>query len=136
MKTLKITGIIFLSLVSILALHIYIVTRPKVYDPHSRVMARVDIHQNITAAQATAISTWLYRQQGVDHVLCNPETDIVVFTFFPARTSADLLVKNLKSALHLQAVRYVPSQKDLSMSCPMNLSPGTSKVYNFLKQIF
>ena len=123
----------FLAIV--LAIHIYIVTRPKT-DAYTRVMARIDIKQQINQDDANKIATWLYQQQGIDHVLINPKTDIVIFTFSPLKTTANEVVSNFKSNLNYKAERFMPTQDELANSCPVATTSVTYKVYNFFKQIF
>ncbi len=87
---LTIAGVIaFLALV--LAVHIYMVTRPRT-DVHARAMARIDLHQPIGRTDADSITAWLYRQKGVDHVLVNPKSAIAVFTFSPVLANAGQIV--------------------------------------------
>ncbi|HEY4205526.1 MAG TPA: hypothetical protein VGM31_01895 [Puia sp.] len=101
-----------------LALHIYMVTRYKPADAYTRAMARIDIRQPVTPADAGRITAWLYQQKGVDHVLVNPQTSIVVFTFFPIKTSADRIVSGFKAELPYKAQRFVPSDGGLMSGCP------------------
>jgi hypothetical protein len=130
------TGIVLLFLVMVLAVHIYIVTRPKAPDANTRIMARIDIKQDITADDASKITAWLYQQKGVDHVLCNPQSDIVVFTFFPIKTSANQIVKDFKSSLPYKAERYIPSEADMKSGCPVASTSFSYKVYSFIKHTF
>ena len=76
----------FLFLCAVLAVHIYFVYRPAP-DAYTKVMARIDIKQQITQADANGIAAWMYHQKGIDHVLVNPQSNIVVFTFFPLKTT-------------------------------------------------
>lgn len=128
---------VFVLLVMVLAVHIYIMTRPKAPGPNTRAMARIDIKQPITQDDADKITTWLYQQKGVDHVLVNPKTDIVIFTFFPARTNANLIVGNFKSNFSYKADRFMPTEAQMSAGCPaMSTSSVTYKVYDFFKHHF
>jgi hypothetical protein len=127
---------VFLLFVLILSVHIYIVTRPKAPDEHTRIMARIDIKQDINQGDADKIATWLYQQKGIDHVLVNPQSDIVIFTFFPIKTTADRIVHDFKSYFPYKAERFVPSAADLQSGCPMASTSKTYKIYNFLKNIF
>ena len=129
------TSVAFLLLVVVLAVHIYIVTRPKAPDANTRAMARIDIRQNISRADADRITAWLYTQNGIDHVLCNPESSIVVFTFAPVKTNASLVVSNFKSVLGYRAERYMPSAEELQSGCPVSPKSTTFKVYNYFKKI-
>ena len=135
-KVLLGTVSLFLLLVLILAVHIYIVTRPKAPDEHTRVMARIDIKQDINQDDANKITTWLYQQKGIDHVLVNPQSDIVIFTFFPIKTTANQIVKDFKLNFNYKAERFVPSAADLQSGCPVASTSKTYKVYNFFKNLF
>jgi hypothetical protein len=125
---------VFLSLV--LCIHIYLVTRPKAPSANSVAMARIDIKQPINQSDAAKITGWLYTQPGVDHVLCNPTTDIVVFTFKPAQTNANAIVQNFKTALNYKAERFMPSEEEMKNGCPVMANNSlTGKVYSFFKNI-
>lgn len=136
-KTLK-KGIIwtcsvFLALVVVLAVHIYWVYRPHI-TANSRIMARIDIKQSITPADAGKISTWLAHEKGVDHFLVNQQSGIVIFTFMPIKKSGNQIVKEFKSKFAYQAERFIPSSANLKQSCPMASSFGY-KVYQFINKI-
>jgi len=120
----------------VLAVHIYIVTRPKPMDAHTRAMARIDIQQPVTQADAGRITTWLYQQKGVDRVLVNPGTAIVVFTFFPLKTTADQVVSDFKADLPYKAQRFIPTKAGLRNGCPVASTSVTFKVYSFFKHLF
>ena len=127
---------VFGLLVIVLSVHIYIVTRPKPINTGTRAMARIDIRQPITQADADKITAWLYRQKGVDHVLVNPESDIAVFTFFPIRTTADQVVRDFKASMPYKAERFIPSEEALKGGCPVASTSTTYKIYSWLKSIF
>ena len=126
---------VLLLLLVVLAIHIYIVTRPKAPDAYTKVMARIDIKQPITQEDATKITAWLYQQKGVDHVLVNPQSDIAVFTFYPVKTSADKIISDFKTTCSYQAQRYIPTEADVAGGCPVASTSLTYKVYNFFKQL-
>jgi hypothetical protein len=124
----------FLTLV--LAIHIYIVTRPKI-DEHTKIMARIDIKQAISQDDANKITAWLYQQKGIDHVLVNPTSDIVIFTFYPIKTSANKVVSDFKSSFNYSnAVRFVPAPDQIKGGCPVASTSVTYKVYSFFQHIF
>jgi len=99
-------------------------------------MARIDIKQSIDQSDSTKITQWLYGQPGVDHVLCNPQSAIVVFTFHPVATSADKIVQGFKSSLPYNAVRFLPSKEEMQSGCPIASNSITYKVYSFFNHIF
>jgi hypothetical protein len=125
---------VFLFLVIVLGVHIYWVYRPAP-SIYTRVMARIDIKQQITQGDANNISAWMVHQKGVDHVLVNPQSNIVVFTFFPLKTSGDKVVNDFKSNFHFKADRFMPTAQELKSSCPVAKSSYTYKVYKFITQI-
>jgi hypothetical protein len=125
---------VFLFLVVVLAFHIWWVYRPKA-DSHTRVMARIDIRQPVSQADAGKIAAWMYHQKGVDHVLVNPQNRIVVFTFSPLQASGNEIVKNFKASFNYTATRFMPTQKQLSGSCPVAASSFTYKVYKIIDNI-
>ena len=134
-KILLYTFSTFLILLVVLCVHIYFAYRPKAPDNNSRVMARIDIQQNINQDEANKIEAWMYHQKGIDHVLVNPETKIVVFTFFPVKTTGNQIADNFKEAFKLKANRFIPTANDLKQSCPMAASSYTYKVYKLISQI-
>ncbi len=134
-KILKGTGMFLILSTAVLALHIYIVTRPKAPTEHTRVMARIDIKQPINQADADKITTWLYSQKGIDHVLVNPQTNIVVFTYYPVKTNADKITAGFISSFNYKAQRITASKDDLASGCPVSNTSFTYKVYNFFRNI-
>lgn len=128
-----IASVLFLFIV--LCVHIYVVMKPKAPDVHTIAMARIDFKQNITAADAATIAGWLYQQQGITHVLCNPTTKIAVFSFYPVKANAEEIVTNLKSSLHYNATRYIPSAKEMASGCPVAATSFTYKIYDFMSKI-
>jgi len=136
-KVLLSVGAVGLLLSAVLCVHIYLVTRPKTPDATTIVMARVDFKQDINQEDADKITNWLYQQKGIDHVLCNPATDILIFTFFPVKTSANEVVENLKANFkYSKMVRFIPSEKDLQGGCPVASNSFSYKAYNFIRHIF
>jgi hypothetical protein len=122
--------------VIVLAVHIYVVTRPGV-DGHSRGMARIDLHQKIGQADADRIAAWLSRQKGVDHVLVNRGTAITVFTYWPTKANPGLIIRAFRDSLsYSRAERYLPTAGEVKKGCPMTAMPVTNKIYEFLKHLF
>ena len=129
---------LFLLLVLVLAVHIYIMTRPKAPDADTRIMARIDIKQPITQEDANRITTWLYREKGVDRVLCNPANGIVVFTFAPIISNGNRIVADLQAALPYKAERFLPSEEEMERAggCPVAGNSLGYRVALFFKHHF
>ena len=114
---LTILSVMVLGVV-VLAVHIYVVTRPRV-DATTRILARIDIKQDIDQADAEKITAWLYRQKGVDHVMVNPQTDIAIFSFAPLQNDADRIVADFTRQMPYKALRYKPSAEEMKSGCPV-----------------
>lgn len=127
------TGGLLLTTLAV-AFHIWWVYRPRV-DANTKVMARIDIGQPIVDKDVRKINTWLYHQEGIDHVLVNPDTRIVVFTYYPALVSGDTIAKKLKADLAYESQRFVPTEKELQSGCPVARSSFYFKVYKFIDHI-
>ena len=134
-KVVKGTLLFLILSTVVLAVHIYVVTRPKAPDAHTKIMARMDIKQPVTLADASKITAWLYQQKGVDRVLVNPQSRIVVFTYYPVKTTANVVVANFVSNLNYKAQRVTASKDDLASGCPVSNTSITYKLYNFFKNI-
>ena len=135
-KIFIVTMSVFLFLTLVLAIHIYIVTRPKAADLNTLVMARIDIKNSLNQADAAKITTWLYQQKGVNHVLVNPETKIVVFTYFPVKQSGDQIVKNFQTSFNYDATRHIPTKEEVESGCPALPENVTTKIGSYVKHIF
>jgi len=128
------TGVIAL-LVVVLAVHIYLVTRPKA-DEHTVALARIDIGNDINEADAAKISGWLSQQEGVSHVLCNPESNIVVFTFQPIKADANDIAGRFASTFHYNAKRHLPSREEMGAGCPAFAGGWSGRITTLVSSIF
>ena len=133
-KTLLYTFATLFFLVSVLAVHIYMVYRPKI-SPDTRVMARIDIKQTLSRDDANKISVFMAHEKGVEHYLVNPQTRIVVFTFAPVKNTADHIVNDFKANFNYQAERFMPSAENLKHSCPVAASSYGYKIYKLISKI-
>ncbi len=129
-----ITGITLLTVV--LCVHIYMVTRPKAPDANTVALARIDIKEDIGDADASKIGEWLSAKKGVDHYLCNTQSDIVVFSFHPAIVSANDIAVEFSHKLHYNSTRYIPGADELKGGCPVAATSISYRAYSFIKQIF
>jgi hypothetical protein len=112
------------------------VTRPKI-DASTRVMARIDLHQTITNEQAGLITSWLYKQKGVDHVMVNDQASIAIFTYAPIQADANKITADLASNFNYpDARRYVPSEKELNGGCPVASGSMMYKVSKAMQNLF
>lgn len=121
-------------LVLVMVADIFIFSKPGP-DENTVVMARIDFKQDIAEPDADKITNWLYAQPGINHVLCNPDGDCVVFTYQPVKTNANELGIRLCNELPYTGKRYVPTEEDMSKGCPVSPNSITYKVYAFFKNI-
>lgn len=135
-KALIIAGSITFLLAGVLVIHIYLVTKPGKPTAATRAMARIDFGQDINDKDANAITAWLYQQPGVEHVFCNPASNIAVFSFHPAAASADKIINDFKDNLHYKAERFMPSEQDMAAGCPVAVNSVPGKLNGFFKQLF
>jgi hypothetical protein len=136
MKILLTISVMIGLLATLLAVHIYWVTRPHA-DARARAMVRIDLHQSISSTDADSIKAWLYRQKGVDRVLVNPRSAIAVFTFAPVVANANEIVRAFKASLpYKRSERYLPGGGQQNKRCPMTATPVTNRIYQFFKQLF
>ena len=118
------------------AFHIWWVMRPRV-DATTRIMARIDIRQQIDPAGAERITAWLYRQKGVEHVLVNPKVGIAVFTYSPLQNNANVITQQFRQELaYSGAARVMPSETEMAMGCPVAATSFAYKAYKFKTHIF
>jgi hypothetical protein len=125
---------IFLILCMVLAVHIYLVTRPKQVDKQTISMARFDIKNKLDSQDSAKILTWLYSQQGVNHVLVNPHSQIAVFTYYPSKASPDQIAINFRASSGYDAVRYLPTKEELEKGCPILPDDITHRITSFLNK--
>ena len=135
-KTIIISLSVLTFLFAVLCIHIYVMMKPIPASATTLAMARIDFKQDINQADANKITSWLYNQQGVQHVLCNQKTNMAVFTFYPAKVSADKLAGSLSSSLNYKAIRYMPTKEEMMKGCPAMASNSfVHKVYDVMKKI-
>lgn len=133
-KAAAISGLVLFILITVLTVHIYIVTRPKA-DAHTIIMARLDFTEPLSDINASKLATWLYQQKGVNHVVCSSNSKIALFTYYPVTVKADQVVANLNLTFPLKAKRYLPTAAEMSSGCPVMSSSFTGKLYQFFKQL-
>lgn len=119
----------------VLMVHIYWVTTPRI-DKNTVAMARIDLSNDVNQKEAEEISAWLYQQSGVQHVLCNDESNTVVFTFFPARANADRITSAFNAHFSFSGQRYKPDLNAMQSGCPVSATTLTGKVSNIFKGFF
>lgn len=138
----KIKKIIFASvsvlvgMLLLLCIHLYIVTRPKSPDINTRVMARIDFIDSLSASQSAIVTEWLYRQKGIDHALYNPISHILVFTFSPLHNDANRITSTMQQTFpDYKLARVMPSDAEMAAGCPVASNEISAKVLRFFRRL-
>lgn len=132
-RTLLWSVSLFTFLVLVLAVHIYVVTRPKVISPYSKTMVRIDLHQPIDQAQADNMRFWFNRQKGVVDSYVSVKSDKALFLFFTTQNTGNKVVADFKTQFHFDnAQRFLPAASDYEKSCPV---AGVSEITKFFQHI-
>jgi hypothetical protein len=118
-RVLLATGGLLVLLSTVLAIHIYKVTRPGKADATTVSMARIDFKQDISASDAAKITQWFASMKGIQQFKCSPENRNAVFTFYPTQIDATKAVEAFTQELHYNAVRFVPNKADMMKGCPV-----------------
>ncbi len=118
-KSILYTLSVFAILSIALAIHLYMVIKPKKQaDDTTLSMARFDFKQPLTSNDASKISKWLSTQQGVNNVLFNEESGMAVFSFYPLKASEDIILNKLVASLNYKVERFIPDEKSIKNGCP------------------
>lgn len=120
----------------LLIIHIYVVSRPKAPTADTRIMARIDFTGTLDSSHGNAITEWLYKQKGVDHVLYNASSKILVYTFCPVDNNALAIYTGIQHSFSAyQPVRVLPSQEEIEGGCPITSGKTAASVFNFFKRL-
>jgi len=127
---------VLLGMLLLLCIHLYIVTRPKSPDINTRVMARIDFTDSLSNKQSAAVTEWLYKQQGIDHVLYNPISHILVFTFSPLYNDANRITASMQQTFSTyKLTRVMPTDAEMAVGCPVASNEISAKVIHFFKSL-
>ncbi len=118
-RILLATGGLLVILSTVLAVHIYKVTRPGKADATTVSMARIDFKQDISSEDAAKITQWFSSKKGIQQFKCSPENRNAVFTFYPTQLDATKTVEIFTQELHYNAVRFMPNKAEMMKGCPV-----------------
>ena len=135
-RSLFILSTLLLLLVAAVTVHVYLVTRVRPHDEHTRILARMDFPRRLTAGDSALITTWLYGRKGVDRVLCNPAGKLVIFSFFAKKTSAGTVINDFNESMAYHVIRHLPSEAEMNMGCPFISGSLGYRMSLFFKHLF
>ena len=118
-KILIATGSLLVLLVTVLVVHIYMVTRPKVLPLDAVALARIDFKQPLTQDDVAKIKTWFKNQNGIQEIKCYAASSNAIFTFYPAKIDATKTVATFAQEMHYNATRFLPSKEEMMKGCPV-----------------
>ena len=121
-RILLATGGLLVILSTVLAVHIYQVTRPAKADATTVSMARIDFKQDISSADAAKITQWFSSKKGIQQFKCYVENRNALFTFYPTQLDANKTVESFTKELHYNAVRFMPNKLEMMKGCPVAIN--------------
>ncbi|MBW3468440.1 heavy-metal-associated domain-containing protein [Arthrospiribacter ruber] len=132
-------GAIFLMLflIGTLAVHIYMVTKPKSGAIPSLTMSRFDFPSSLEETTGESIKEFLKNQEGIKDVRVNFSNGHVICLYDRQKHSPHDLVLAINNELMQEASLYQPSDEMLAQSCPaIDKNSLTYKLGAFFQKSF
>ena len=127
----------FIFLVGILAVHIYMVTKPKAGSISSLTLSRIDFPQKLDSLQGLEIKDHLVKMEGIKDVRLNFSNSHMVCLYDRKELSGSDLVSKINFHFAQSAQLYQPSEEMLSQSCPaIDKNSITYKLGEFFQKSF
>src|ERR1044072_5190075 len=119
MKILKISVLIILILFSMLAVHIYQVTKPRQLDNNNLQLSRIDFLQPVDEAEAAKIRHFVASLPGADNTLFNTQNAVLIYGYQNnLQNSTDVFTKLIAFG-HYKAKKFIVSEQQASSGCPV-----------------
>lgn len=134
------SGISFI-LLSILAFHVYEVTKPPSGNFQKQTqLSRIDFDCSLTDPMVSKVKRTIKNQEGVHHVYCNSQDGIAVFSHTDLFTKSEQLLTSLKQNGFDRVHRYAPDVDTKTGNCPMILKESWlvrwgEKIHNLFSYI-
>ena len=129
--------ITLLLLVGTLAVHIYLVTKPKTGGIPMMVMSRIDFPYALDSLEGITILHHLSQMDGISDARVNISAGFMVCLYDRNLQSPHDLVEEVNTSFSTKAVLYQPSEEMLSQSCPaMDKSSLTYRLGAFFQKTF
>jgi thiosulfate reductase cytochrome b subunit len=132
-------GAIFLMsfLVGVLAVHIYMVTKPQKGSIATITMSRIDFPDSLSNEEGIQIKSFLMNKEGVKDVRVNFSNGHIICLYDRKRHSPHDLVEKISQTLKLEANLYQPTDEMLAQSCPaIDKNSITYKLGAFFQRSF
>jgi hypothetical protein len=134
-KTASIIAGVFFALVIILAVHIYMVTRPK--STNMIQLSRLDFKQTIDSAEANKITGFVGHLPGVQKAYFNPADSVLIYGYIVGKQNSTTVYDDLMAYGHYKAVKFVVDPAMVAKGCPVfDKSSFTYRISAFLSKIF
>lgn len=112
-------GSTFLLLTTILAIHIYMVTRPKPsQDPRLRQLARLDVISDIDSTDVPKLQSIVAKMEGVRTVKYAANESAVIFEFDPSKQNTEAVAESL-SQNGYTVQKFKVSSSQMNKGCPV-----------------
>lgn len=127
----------FMFLVAVLAVHIYMVTKPKVGSISSLTLSRIDFPEKFDSLDGISIKEHLAKIEGIKDVRVNFSSSHIVCLYDRKEFSGSELVNMINFHFSQSAELFQPSEEMLSQSCPaIDKNSLTYKLGEFFQKSF
>lgn len=107
-------------LVSILIVHIYLVTQKSPnLEANNRQLSRIDFKQDIDTVEAEKIKGFVKSLSGVDGVYFNIKDEILVYTYEVGKQNSAFVFNKLIAFGKYKAVKYEVTKEQAENGCPI-----------------
>lgn len=128
-------GVLF-ALFIVLAVHIYSVTKPVYYDNNDLQLARIDFRQDLDAAEASKVRSFVMAMPGVQNVMFNEHDRTLVYGYTLGQQTSENVFTSLMRSGDYKAVRFIPTEEQMASGCPMGGGNKNSFVYRASATIY
>ncbi|WP_373494115.1 heavy metal-associated domain-containing protein [Aquiflexum sp.] len=127
----------FTFLVAVLAVHIYMVTKPKAGAISSLTLSRIDFPERFDSLQGVAIKEHIAKMEGVKDVRVNFSNSHIICLYDRKEFSGSDLVDRINFHFSESAQLFQPSEEMLAQSCPaIDKNSITYKLGAFFQKSF
>jgi copper chaperone CopZ len=134
------SGSIFALLVTVLAVHIYMVIPPKEQNPTVNwQLSRIDIKESLPLSeeQVNEINRSIKSIDGVERAVVNKDHGTIVVAYFPSKNNIDEIYSRFTENTVISTSLFKPTKDQLAASCPVIDKNSISyRMGSFFQNIF
>jgi hypothetical protein len=128
---------IAILMISTLAIHIYMVTKPNAEYHTNWQLSRIDFEAPIDSVQAHVAISSIKRIEGVQRAILNAEAGTLVFAFDPQQYSSEKIYTHFQKMGFANTSLFIPTEDQLATSCPiMDKTSISYRIGVFFQNLF